>query len=92
MFGTVGQQVYRDGKTMWDNLVNVPLGIDRKPLFFLNSNTVFMQSKNWTFISPTHRTDEGFQVEGQLHVCATLYQGLELGRHRADENNPGVTE
>ena len=40
MFGTVGQQVYRDGKNMWDNLVNVPLGIDRKPLFFLNSKTV----------------------------------------------------
>ena len=30
VFATVGQQVYKDGKNMWDNLVNVPQGIDRK--------------------------------------------------------------
>ena len=35
VFATVGQQVYKDGKNMWDNLVNVPQGIDRKDFQYL---------------------------------------------------------
>ena len=30
MFATVGQQVFRNAKNMWDSLINVPKGIDRK--------------------------------------------------------------
>ena len=81
--------MYREGKNMWDNLVNVPLGIDRK-LNLFNSDTVLWVIM--TFISPAHWTDEGFQVEGKLHVCAALHAGLELRRHWADEDNPGIIQ
>ena len=30
MFATVGQQMYKNAKNMWDSLLNVPKGIDRK--------------------------------------------------------------
>ena len=69
MFGTVGEQVYREGKNMWDNLVNVPLGIDRK-LNLFNSDTVSCTIRIGLHLSSAHRTDEGFQVEGQLHNMA----------------------
>jgi len=54
VFGTVGQQVYRDGKNMWDNLVNVPLGIDPLPIgqmkdFKLKDNymSALLYTKGW---------------------------------------------
>ena len=30
VFATVGQQVFRNAKNMWDSLISVPKGIDRK--------------------------------------------------------------
>jgi len=32
VFASIGQQVYKGGKIMWDNLVNVPQGIDPLPI------------------------------------------------------------
>ena len=51
VFATVGQQVYRNGKNMWDSLVNVPKGIDRKlfkvlKLTKLNLKKVFILNRN----------------------------------------------
>jgi len=54
VFATVGQQVYRNGKNMWDSLVNVPKGIDPLPIgqmkdFKLKDNymSALLYSQGW---------------------------------------------
>jgi len=54
VFATVGQQVYRNGKNMWDNLINVPQGIDPLPIgqmkdFKLKENymSALLYSQGW---------------------------------------------
>merc|ERR1712008_400120 len=54
VFATVGQQVYKNGKNMWDNLINVPQGIDPLPIgqmkdFKLKENylSALLYSQGW---------------------------------------------
>lgn len=54
VFATVGQQVYRNGKNMWDRLINVPKGIDPLPMgqmkdFKLKDNymSALLYSQGW---------------------------------------------
>ena len=78
---------------MWDNLVNVPQGIDRKQSmidFFDPYQIICHCLFSLRFhASPSYRGDERVQDEGQLHVCAALQPGLGLGRCRVDENCAG---
>ena len=78
---------------MWDNLVNVPQGIDRKQTIFkflnLHEMICYPLFSFHFHGSPSYRGDEGVQDEGQLHVCAALQPGLGLGRRRVDENSAG---